>query len=492
VKVLLVGMDGAHIDVFKRGWTPFISSLIEKGNQLNIKNDLISRGWFEIVSGEHASVTGALYDKPKGNGTLQWEKKFSINDTPGLGTTIKPIWQVLNENGYKVGIMNVPTTYPAPKVDGFFVSGGGGGAPVVEIPTKELCYPKEILDILLKNEYIIDERIVQIVVDKKVTKPNEIFTRMHNKNKTRTKNFIELANQFNIDFGFVVYRSSTVLVEHMLLNEWKRVENPKNKLDEVLIKAGEEYYRNFDNEIKQLKEAFPDTEIVFVADHGFTKREFNVNPNILLQELGLQTKNSGKSIKKIAIEKLKEILPFSLKIALKKYKKLNSSVISAVNFDSFNTKAFCHTVENWLHGIFINDKERFGGPVDPNDILKIKKEIIEKFNSHPESIKHNLKAYSLKESSDNIVKLFPDIVIDAPSGYLTTNTTDKFISKYTPPSISNTLDCILKGHILGLKSREPISVDCGNFKEEDKKLYDGRDLTAIYDLVLQKFNMQRE
>jgi len=60
MKVLLIGMDGAHIDVFKRGWTPFISSLIEEGNQLNIKNDLLSRGWLEIATGEHASKTGAM------------------------------------------------------------------------------------------------------------------------------------------------------------------------------------------------------------------------------------------------------------------------------------------------------------------------------------------------------------------------------------------------------------------------------------------------
>ena len=195
MKVLLIGMDGAHIDVFKRGWTPFISSLIEKGNQLNIKNDLLSRGWLEIATGKHASITGAMYDNPKINKTHKWNLKFSINDIPGLGIDIKPIWQVLNEKGYRVGVMNLPTVFPSPKVDGFFVSGGGGGAPVVEQAIPELCYPKEILNILKKNDYIVDERTVQLVVDKKLDTPDLIMGELANKNSKRTKSFIELANE---------------------------------------------------------------------------------------------------------------------------------------------------------------------------------------------------------------------------------------------------------------------------------------------------------
>jgi len=148
MKVLLIGMDGCHKDVFERGWTPFISSLLEKQRHLEIYNDLLSRGWLEISLGEHAIKTKALYDKPKADGSLEWTKNFSLPDVPGIGTQVKGLWQKLNEQGYSVGIVNVPTTYPAPEVNGFFISGAGGGAPVVENATEELCYPSEILPIL--------------------------------------------------------------------------------------------------------------------------------------------------------------------------------------------------------------------------------------------------------------------------------------------------------------------------------------------------------
>jgi predicted AlkP superfamily phosphohydrolase/phosphomutase len=130
MKLLTIGMDGVHADTFNRGWTPFIKSLIDGGHGLTLHEDLISRGWSEIMFGKHAYDTGALYEGPLMASSPKWSDKFKLEDVPAIGVDTKPIWQVLNERGYRVGIMNIPTTFPAPKVDGFFVSGGGGGGPV--------------------------------------------------------------------------------------------------------------------------------------------------------------------------------------------------------------------------------------------------------------------------------------------------------------------------------------------------------------------------
>lgn len=493
MKVLLVGMDGAHIDVFKRGWTPFASSLIEKGNKLNIENDLYSRGWLEITTGEHASKTGAMYDNPKMNGTHEWNLKFSINDIPGLGSDIKPLWQVLNENGYKVGVMNLPTVFPAPKVNGFFVSGGGGGAPVVEQAIPELCYPTEILSVLEKNDYIVDERTVQLVVDKKLDTPDLMMRELANKNSKRTKSFIELSKQYNIDFGFIVYKTSSVTAETIIAPEWNKIINGEEDVDSETIDAIKSYYEKFDGEIKKLKDAFPEAEIIFTADHGTIARTHSVNLNIFLQNNQFQKPaTTTKNIKKTVIQKLKKIIPFPLKVKLQKISSIKQAVDTVVNFDNMNTLAFSHTKNDWNHGIYINDKSRFGGPVDSKDISKIKEEIIETFNSNNEAQKHNLKAYSIKESINNPVEFFPDIIIDMPSGYVTNNAVNEFIQVFHRPHGVSSLSSILRGDMISIKAHEPLAVDCGKFTKEDKKLYDGRDLTAIYDLVLQKFNIQRE
>jgi len=491
MKVLLIGMDGAHMDVFKRGWTPFISSLIKKGNQLNIKNDLHSRGWLEIATGQHASKTGAMYDNPKINGTYEWNLKFSINDIPGLGVDIKPIWQVLNENGYSVGVMNLPTVFPSPKVDGFFVSGGGGGAPVVEQAIPELCYPAEILSILERNNYIVDERTVQLVVDKKLNTPSLIMSELANKNSKRTKSFIELANKYKIDFGFVIYKTSSVTAETLVAPEWKKLINKENDVDNKTINALKNYYEKFDNEIKKLHENFPHTEIILTSDHGTIARTHTINLNIFLQDNKFQqSANTSKNFKKIIIEKLKKIIPFSIKVKLQRFSSIKNAVDTVTNFDTKNSLAFCHTKNDWNHSIYINDKKRFGGPVESKNIERIKKEIIETFNSSLESKKHNLKAYSIKENISNPIEFFPDIIIDLPSGYLTNNVSSEFIKEFKRPDGISSLASILRGDIISIKSHEPLAIDCSLSTEEDKKLYDGRDLTAIYDLVLKKFNIE--
>lgn len=491
MKVLLVGMDGAHIDVFKRGWTPFISSLIENGTKFDIKNDLVSRGWLEVATGQHASITGAMYDNPKMNGTYQWNLKFSLNDIPGINESVKPIWQVLNDNGYRVGIMNLPTVFPSPAVDGFFVSGGGGGAPVVEKAIPELCYPKSILPVLEKNDYIVDERTVQLVVEKKLDTPELIFNELANKNSKRTASFIELSKEKNVDFGFVVYKTSSVTAETILVPEWEKKVNQDKTVDDETINALQNYYGKFDNEVKRLYEAFPEAKIIFTSDHGTIARTHTVNLNIFLQQNNYQNAKAGFSLRKLVIENLKKIIPFALKMKLQKIKSLKNTVDTVAVFDTASSIAFSHTKNDWNHGIYINDNERFNGPVDIKDVERIKLEIIEVFNSHPEVIKHGLYAYSIKEDLENSVGYFPDILVDIPSGYLTNNASDEFVRSFNRPEGVSSLSSVLRGDIISIKSHEPLAVDCSDSSGEGGDLYKGRDLTAIYDLVLKKFNIEK-
>tara|TARA_R110001599_G_scaffold99341_1_gene254711 strand:- start:11174 stop:12631 length:1458 start_codon:yes stop_codon:yes gene_type:complete len=484
MKVLLVGMDGAHIDAFNRGWTPFISSLISSKDQLDIKNDLISRGWLEIATGQHAQVTGAMYDKPQMGGSLLWKTEFSINDIPGLNSSVKPIWQALNEKGVSVGIMNLPTTFPAPKVDGFFVSGGGGGAPVTQEAVEELCYPKEILPILNEGGYIVDDRLYQLMVDKKLTSPREIFERLAHKNEKRTEAFIKLDKKYKVDFGFVIYKTSSVFAETILNTEWVRRKNLKNKPDEGLVEAIRIYYERFDNEIKKLSEASPETEFVFVSDHGTVGRTHSVNPNVFLQENGYQIVETKKAVIKVVVSKLKELIPFSVKAYLKKTSVMKAKDIGQVSFNSKKTIAFCKTQGDWSHGIYINDEARFGGSVLNEDIGHLKKEIVDRFNSHPEVKKNKLRAYS--KGSDSVSPdCYPDIAIELPNGYLTTDKAKLFISKFVPPKSESSLTSITKGDILSIKSHSPIAV--ADTSEKGSLNTTNRDLTLTYDLIINKF-----
>lgn len=482
MKVLLIGMDGCHRDVFERGWTPFISSLLERQRHLKIENDLLSRGWLEISLGEHATRTTAMYDKPKANGSLEWTTEFSMPQVPGLGTDIKSLWQKLNEHGASIGVVNVPTTFPAPKVNGFFISGGGGGAPVTEGATEALCYPKDILPLLTEKGYIVDDRLYQLVVEKKLDTPAKILKRLAHKNDRRTDSFLALNERFDVDFGFIVYKTASVIAETLYNAEQSRRRNPQNKPDDDSINALRAYYEDFDNQIRKLVENTPGAEVILVSDHGTTQRTHSVNPNILLQENGLQSIESKKTFTKQVVIKIKEIVPFWLKYYLKKTAAKKMLGVGATNFNAAQTSAFCVTTGDWCHGIFINDQERFGGPVRDEEVLKLRDRIIELINSNADAQAHGITASA--SNADMRFDHFPDIQLSLPNGYLTFDRATAFVSEFMPPVSKTSLASVMRGDILYMKSHTPLAYmseeKAATFKIEDLR----GDLTVIHHRVL--------
>ncbi|PTP72401.1 alkaline phosphatase family protein [Vibrio splendidus] len=487
MKVILVGMDGCHESVFNRGSTPFISSLLQGYKQLDIYNDLLSRGWLEIATGQHATKTGALYDLPTKEANLNWSNEFKLGDVPNLGTSIKPIWQALNENGYKVGIMNLPTTFPAPKVDGFFVSGGGGGAPVTAEVQDSLCYPKDIKEYLNNSGYIIDERLYQLMTEKEFTSATEIMDRLSFKNSKRTEAFIHLSKEKEVDFGFVVYKTSSVFAETFYNTEQARVQNPNNRQDTEMLAAIEKYYKNFDDEIKKLVEAFPDAEIVFVSDHGSTERKISINPNVLLMEHGLYCTGMKKNLIKLVVGKIKEIIPFKLKAYLKKSALVKYKNVGSVAFGD-GTKAFCKTVGDWVHGIYIND-ERFSGSVKKTEKDLLIKQIVDLINNDPVYNRHNVKAISQHDYKASNNDFFPDIVLLVDNGYLTDDRIKNKLEEFISPLSSSTLASITKGDILNIKSHSPIFMLSNDLLSKTDKFDTKGDLTEVYKVICEYFGV---
>lgn len=366
MKVLIIGMDGVSVETFQRGWTPFVSELIKKGESLKLHEDLLSRGWSEIVTGQHAIVTGALYERPLMEKKYGWTESYKLNDVPGLGNDVKPIWQVLNEKGWRVGIMNVPTTYPAPEVDGFFVSGGGGGGPVDQRVSPEQCYPRKIQPQLEKQDYIVDERFGSLLGEKKLYNPQTFFSRLKEMNVKRTMAFKNLAIKEEVDFGFVVYKSSTVATESLIIPELSKRDKGLKYSAEIL-KEAEAFYNELDRHIKELIDTFLDAKVFLVSDHSTVLQRSSVNLNSFLVEQGFQIQSVARRGIYDVIKKFKHLVPHSVRSHLKKNNKIRRSYESIVTFDTEKSLAFCMAFSNGAHGIYINDNLRFSGPVEYRD-----------------------------------------------------------------------------------------------------------------------------
>lgn len=483
MKMLVIGMDGVCLDTFSRGWTPFIRSMLDRGNKLELKEDLISRGWSEIVTGKHALETGALYEGPVAQGNLDWTEAFKISDVPGLGEQVKPLWQALNERGYKVGIMNVPTTFPAPEVNGFLISGGGGGGPISQDVTTEQCYPASLAARLQGMGYILDERRPTLLSEKGLYEPVDFFARLSEKNEKRTQAFMELAVDYAIDFGFIVYRSSTVTTETMLISELEKLETNSGEVNGSYIEQSEVFYRHLDEQIKLLVEAYGEAEVLLVSDHSMVTNRYSVNANAFLTETGYQVTDKGRRGLFDVIKSYKHLAPYWLKEKIKENKKIKNAYQSMLPFKAKQSKAFSQSFSSGQHGIYINDDKRFGGPVSQHEVRVLASDIVAKFNAHALAQQHGIVAKVKPESSSPVAYRFPDIVLDCPDGYFTNNKYKDFIVKTDIPSEALDLRDVKKGVRTVVKGHTPLAVNIKDMWAHDE----GNDLTVIYKHILARF-----
>ena len=93
MKSLVIGMDGVSKKVFQRGWTPFVEKLKLKGEERSLINDCISRGWAELIFGEHAIESGATYDRPMSNSSYEWTMDWSYEKSMELNPSLEKIWE---------------------------------------------------------------------------------------------------------------------------------------------------------------------------------------------------------------------------------------------------------------------------------------------------------------------------------------------------------------------------------------------------------------
>lgn len=485
MRVLVVGMDGAHADVFERGWTPRIRALIEAGEVLPLQEDLVSRGWSEVITGEHAEVTGAVYDRPTLDGTNGWSLRFKLADIPGVGERVKPIWQALNERGFSVGIMNVPTAFPAPEVDGFFVAGGGGGGPVLQDPLPELCHPRSILPHLERHRYIVDERLNSLLADKGLYEAEDLFSRLSTMNTARTDAFLDLAQRFQIDFGFIVYKSSSNLAEFLLLPELDRATLQGDEPNPELVGAAERYYRHFDGLVERLQTAYPETQILLVSDHGMASRRWSVNPNSLLQELGYQQVSAKGRVRAEMVRHVKKLIPYKLRLAIRGQARVKAAYESMSSYDVAESRAFSKVIGDWNHGVYVNDLRRFGGPVHEADIDQIAGEIAGRINEHPDVRGHGLVARARSLPRSEGAPHFPDVVLEVPDGYMTSEEHGEIFVRFAPPQAALDINSVTRGRLLCGKSSKALAVcSSGGWRVT---VEDRMDLTAVHRHILEVF-----
>ena len=262
--VLVIGLDGATFDLIEpwvsSGKLPALGGLLETGVRATLFSTHQSnsaQAWSSFITGKNAGKHG-IYDfiSPV---LGSYDVRFV---SAGLREG-KSLWRLLSEAGRKVGIVNVPITYPPEKVEGFLISGlDAPGA------REDAFYPIGLREELEHNvgPYILESGVWGYV---RRGRYDVALRKLHQTIERRLAAARYLMTHKPWDLFMVVF-TATDRVQH---HYWKFM-NPDHpnydpKGSEVYGGAILGVYQKVDQAVGQLLELVDeDTTVIIMSDHG--------------------------------------------------------------------------------------------------------------------------------------------------------------------------------------------------------------------------------
>ncbi len=497
MKLLVIGIDGGTLEILQNMPMPFTKSLIEMSCSRNLEEDLLSRGWAEVLTGHHASVNKGFYLMPMADQTFNFSASYSKKDMVENSDNL-PIWKRINDLGASVGMMNVPTTGPADNVEGFIVAGGGGGISSSGSVPEGMIYPPDCASTLERMNYVFDVRLPGGTK----TAP-DFFSKITQSENIQKNTFLELNKKYDADFGFHCFRITTevqylarydieLCMQAIKECKEKGVDfTPKTESQKMMLA----HYQSLDENIRDLFETLKPENYILVSDHATALLEHEGNLDVWLHKNGYLNLSSEASffmsrVVNYVKRRVREFLgmpsfPGGVSLVRRPITRIARK----------RTKAFgtFYDTGNFA-GIFVNDESRFGGPIKGDaEIKKMVDKICEDFNSDAEVKKYRMKAepYRSMFCGARFQNLMPDIRIRKPDSIYFSSRRWSFI-------VENPNLDVLKGDLEGIryphsgaKGSNPLFV---YNKELDSYVDDNDpdDLTSVYKLVVRYFLGQSE
>lgn len=421
MKTLLIGLDGGDKEILEAFDMPFVKGLINDGVCCQMNETLLNRGWAEMLTGLDASENCGLYMSPELDGTPTFMLKYGLKEMTG-NPDVVPLWDMLKSRHKSIGMMNVPTTRPAPQIEGFVVSGGGGGVDKIDGIPEDYILPKDIEAVLIENNYVFDLRIHA----SGITDFFELMDRFDDIVRARSAAYIALARRFRPDFGFLCFRITTG-IQYLARSEIEAIQKdgePRNEIGKRIW----QHYQVLDNAIEAVFESITPDRYLLAGDHGTAPFLSSVNLDSFLYEHGWLTRSGAStSVVKNLLKSVKDLVPYSIRSNLRK-KAARMIHVTLGRFDIGTTEAFgVYRVP----GIYINDSRRFGGPVKEDDELdELVETICAAFNSDARCKGHQMQAVPYRRDYKGAFYYdgLPDIRIKAQDTTLFT-TNGSFIER---------------------------------------------------------------
>ncbi len=123
-KAIILGLDGATFDLLlpriERGQMPNLAELLERGAWGPLQSTLppfSAQAWVSLATGQNQARHGVVdfWEPSPDHVRRRFVSSRHIRS--------ETLWQIAGRHGRRVGVVNVPLTYPPPEVHGYLVSG---------------------------------------------------------------------------------------------------------------------------------------------------------------------------------------------------------------------------------------------------------------------------------------------------------------------------------------------------------------------------------
>jgi predicted AlkP superfamily phosphohydrolase/phosphomutase len=300
-KCLVIGLDGATFDILTplmdRGLMPNLKRIVGQGSSGNLHSvtpPVSGPAWVSFMTGKDPGRHG-IYDFHQFLPGRCGKRVVSFNDIAG-----KSLWEVLSGLGRKVGVINVPVTYPPYPVDGFMITG------MLTPPDAEerRMHPPSLYHELKAKfgEYISDVWWTQYGSRQKADLLRDLIGCMNQRQKITTY----LMEQKEWDF-LITTITETDRLQHAFASDLFGTGAPSktSKSDGEIKMLLDRFYMEMDEHIGELYEkAGEDTTVFIVSDHGFGITSHLFLANRWLHDLGLLRINWKEYYKNFWMAKL--------------------------------------------------------------------------------------------------------------------------------------------------------------------------------------------
>jgi predicted AlkP superfamily phosphohydrolase/phosphomutase len=372
LKLLVIGLDGASYNLIdplaEKGLLPNLSSVMSDG----ARGRLVSTVPWQTPVAWTSYATGV---NPGAHGIYGWwvpdTRSGELRTSSGRQVDQPRFWEVLSSSGQRVGVVNIPMSYPARPVNGFWISGFDGPFLCME-DDPLISYPPGLLPTLQSSGF--DYRILP---DRRHDEPAEdAAKRWKDVEDTRVKSVIALAKQFEPHF---------LQVNLFITDHFAHRSRVGDRTLEIAYSAA-------DQGVGELLElATEDTTVLIVSDHGSQPISHFILVHLWLQQLGMLAFHPwvadeqvecvanmlGESREDLILQMRREGPALRERLYEKVRSKYPGANIGFTTIDWDQTKAFCSSD----YGQITLNRTRGKAAVKPSEESEILKTLTAAFQS---------------------------------------------------------------------------------------------------------------